>query len=216
MANNFKVWDENNTNVVNLDEFASDDSQRGTGFKPNTGASSSYVNSGLREATLVSAALMQMLEDNGVDISSLNFQSTLTNVVDALKSGLQTPIYRHNITMQCGYDSSSTASAYVRFSIDTTVKTPTTDKGTLFSLLKSNAFVDDVNVIRDTDCIGYLLDDGASNAIVRFGIGVDNSVVLTYLNANTSNKVTVAERKITWTTFKIFSITDNVVKYKGE
>ena len=41
---------------------------------------------------------------------------------------------------------------------------------------------------------------------------IKDSRVLTYLNANTSNKVITAERKIAWTAFKIFDMTDNVVK----
>ena len=212
MPTNFKVWDENNRNTVSSEDFKSSESQRGKGFEPNTPASSSYVNSGLREGTLVVSALMEYFDSIGIDVSGVDFRSTMSDVVNILKSGLQAPVYRHNVTMQCGYDSDSTALAYIRFSIDTTVQTAITNKTMLLSLLKSNAFVDDTNVIRDIDCIGYLLDNGVSNAIVRFGIGVDNSAVLTYLNVNASNKVITAERKIAWTAFKVFSMTDNVVK----
>ena len=80
MATKFKVWIDSpieGTNIQSYSDFSSD-SQRTSGFSVGSVASSIRVNSALRQANLVSVALMSAMLPN----SSLD----LTSKVDALVS----------------------------------------------------------------------------------------------------------------------------------
>lgn len=62
MSTKFKVWIDNpnpGTNIQSYEDF-SGDTQRETGFSVGTVASSIRVNSALRQASLVSAAMMEV------------------------------------------------------------------------------------------------------------------------------------------------------------
>jgi len=70
-----------NTNVYNYDNFNGINSQSKNGFQSGNIISSTYVNSALRQANLVIAALMECTGNNTLD---------LTSSVNDVKSALQT------------------------------------------------------------------------------------------------------------------------------
>ena len=77
----FNVWIDtpitgDNGNVLSADAFNDTNNQRANGFRAGTGASSVYVNSGLRQANLVVAALMNIIDTN----STYDLTSSVTNV----------------------------------------------------------------------------------------------------------------------------------------
>lgn len=90
MANNFKNWIDTpvaGTNVLSQANFASD-TQRVNGFKAGDPASAIRVNTGLRQANLVAASLMEAIQVAGVDISSLTHLSTISDVQAKITAGL--------------------------------------------------------------------------------------------------------------------------------
>lgn len=127
MANNFKVWVNSPTdqNTVTVEAFTSEDNsnQRKVGFKSGDAASSSYVNSGLREGTLVATALMQLVEDAGIDTSSVNFRSTV-DAVKALLNQRFPKLYRHNVVFGI---TSGSSEYWVRFNVISSTATPLTE-----------------------------------------------------------------------------------------
>lgn len=78
----FKVWiDDSNvtsTNLLSESDFDSN-SDRASGFKSGSAASAKNVNSAIRQANLISVALMQSM-----GITSLNLKSTVTEVKTAI------------------------------------------------------------------------------------------------------------------------------------
>lgn len=92
MANNFKNWIDTpvaETNVLSQANFASD-TQRANGFKAGDPASAIRVNTGLRQANLVAASLMEAIQVAGVDISSLTHLSAISDVQAKITAGLNT------------------------------------------------------------------------------------------------------------------------------
>lgn len=81
----FYVWDENNVNIQNSTDFLNDN-QRRNGFASGTPASSSRTNTALRQATLITAAFMEVLT-NFNDNSALTVQSSINDVKQAIYSG---------------------------------------------------------------------------------------------------------------------------------
>lgn len=84
MSNKFKPWIDSavpDTNTQSSAAFDAD-AQRATGFKSGDAASSIRVNSALRQANLVAAALMNAIAPS----STLDLNSTLTDVVNEIKS----------------------------------------------------------------------------------------------------------------------------------
>ena len=93
---NFKIWIDdgkvNDTNTVNKNDFlTSSNSERVLGFKPGTPSSSSYVNTALRQANLVTCALMEEIlgENTSLDFSS-NVADVKTVINDYLTNKLTT------------------------------------------------------------------------------------------------------------------------------
>lgn len=80
----FKVWidDDNITdkNILSADTYSAD-VERKKGFQPNTVASSSRANSGLRQANLVACALMEQVVGND---ETLNLKSSVNDVKTAI------------------------------------------------------------------------------------------------------------------------------------
>ncbi len=88
MANNFKPWvDDANIsgNVQSRNEF-SNDAQRKSGFQANQPASAVRINTALRQANLVSAALMEFVDSVKALPSTLGLESTVTQVKNAFKN----------------------------------------------------------------------------------------------------------------------------------
>lgn len=88
MANNFKPWvDDANIsgNVQSRNEF-SNDAQRKSGFQANQPASAVRINTALRQANLVSAALMEFVDSVKSLPSTLDVQSSVTQVKNAFKN----------------------------------------------------------------------------------------------------------------------------------
>lgn len=81
---NFKIWIDNpigGTNVVVPETFA-DDVQRQNGFKAGTGASSILVNTGMRQSTLITAALMETIGESADNLSVLSTLDDVKNVIN--------------------------------------------------------------------------------------------------------------------------------------
>lgn len=71
MANNFKVWVDSGSSaaIMNSTTFA-EDSQRTNGFSSGSIISSQHVNSALRQSNLVIAALMDIINDSNLSLTS--------------------------------------------------------------------------------------------------------------------------------------------------
>lgn len=101
MANNFKNWIDTpvaGTNVLSQANFASD-TQRVNGFKAGDPASAIRVNTGLRQANLVAASLMEAIQVAGVDISSLTHLSTISDVQAKITAGLNNLVATNAVTL---------------------------------------------------------------------------------------------------------------------
>lgn len=93
MANNFKEWIDNSQistsgstqNIFDYGTFNDNNSQRYGGFKSGTLISSLYVNTALRQANLVVAALMDLVND-----SNLSLESNLNDVKNGISDYLTT------------------------------------------------------------------------------------------------------------------------------
>lgn len=83
----FYVWDENNVHLQSSTDFLNDD-QRKNGFASGTAASSSIMNTALRQATLITAALMEMLTIYNNN-SSLTVQSSINDVKQSILNGFK-------------------------------------------------------------------------------------------------------------------------------
>ena len=83
----FYVWDENNINIQNSSDFLNDN-QRKNGFTSGTTASSSRTNTALRQSTLITAALMEMLTSYK-DNSALTVRSSVNDVKQAILDGFK-------------------------------------------------------------------------------------------------------------------------------
>lgn len=83
----FYVWDENNINIQNSSDFLNDN-QRKNGFTSGTAASSSRTNTALRQSTLITAALMEMLTSYK-DNSALTVRSSINDVKLAILDGFK-------------------------------------------------------------------------------------------------------------------------------
>lgn len=90
MANNFKTWIDaptTNQNVQSLAVFEAD-GQRVDGFKAGDPASAIRINSALRQANVVVAALMQMCDEVKALPTTLSLLSTVTQVKTSIKSAI--------------------------------------------------------------------------------------------------------------------------------
>lgn len=90
MANKFKVWVDSpvaGQNTQAADVFNMD-TQRKNGFKAGDPASAIRVNSALRQANLVVAALMQMCDDIKTLPDTLSLLSTIADVKSAIKGAI--------------------------------------------------------------------------------------------------------------------------------
>ena len=84
MATKFKVWVDSpsaGTNVQSMSDFSSD-SQRQNGFAAGNAASAIRVNTALREATLITTAIMDTIAPN----SNVDVTSTVAQVKSAIAS----------------------------------------------------------------------------------------------------------------------------------
>lgn len=96
MATKFKVWIDNpaeGTNVQSYSDFVSD-TQRSVGFSVGNVASSIRVNSALRQANLVTAALMDVLLPN----SSLDLTSSVNEVSEEISEVFDNLATQQDIT----------------------------------------------------------------------------------------------------------------------
>ena len=84
MPSNFKVFSESGTNICNDIEWSTD-SERDTGFVKNTVASSKSVNTALKSATLVTAAIMQAV--SVAQTEQVGLESTVSEVPSYIQNG---------------------------------------------------------------------------------------------------------------------------------
>ena len=91
MASKYIPWLDDSqalANAFNYDDFAAglpSGSQRSQGFQPGTVASAKCVNTALRQANLVAAALMDVVDPNG----KTNLQSKRADVATVILNGLR-------------------------------------------------------------------------------------------------------------------------------
>lgn len=96
MATKFKVWIDNptqGTNVQSYSDFVSD-TQRSSGFSVGNVASSIRVNSALRQANLVTAALMDALLPN----SELDLTSSVADLTDEISDVIDNFATKQDVT----------------------------------------------------------------------------------------------------------------------
>lgn len=94
MASNFQVWIDSATddNTMSSADLSSD-SQRANGFQPSQPASSKRVNSMLRQSSLVSAALMDIIDPTGTTTlrsSKSDVETLMTNYFESISSNIVT------------------------------------------------------------------------------------------------------------------------------
>lgn len=162
---NFKVWDENNNNVVSTSDFEDPTSQRGTGFVANSAASSSYVNSGLREGTLFATAFMQMIEDAGIDTSSANFASAVSTIQGLIENyiNVKTKLYRHIFSLRTVISSTD---AYAYFEVISRNSESIIGSGSVNSKLENlSTLIPQYSSVMPIN--GYILKEG-NNSEKRF------------------------------------------------
>ena len=87
MANNFKIFGENTSNIL-TDAAFNTSAERQNGFQPNTTASSKSVNTALRESTLGVTALMNVILNSNNTSVNIGPNSTLNDVVNFITLGL--------------------------------------------------------------------------------------------------------------------------------
>lgn len=87
MANNFKIFGENTSNIL-TDAAFNTSTERQNGFQPNTTASSKSVNTALRESTLGVTALMNAILNSNNTSVNIGPNSTLNDVVNFITLGL--------------------------------------------------------------------------------------------------------------------------------
>lgn len=87
MANNFKIFGENTSNIL-TDAAFNTSTERQNGFQPNTTASSKSVNTALRESTLGVTALMNAILNSNNSSVNVGPNSTLNDVVNFITLGL--------------------------------------------------------------------------------------------------------------------------------
>lgn len=105
MANKFIPWIdevEPGTTTQEQSVFA-DDSQRLNGFIAGNPASAIRVNSALRQANVVVAALMQ-LADELVTLPDLDLNSTVANITAALKASIITPLTTRLTNLETSFE----------------------------------------------------------------------------------------------------------------
>ena len=169
----FKVWIDSpivNSNVKDVDDFNDADSsktQRVGGFQAGTPISSQYVNSALRQSTLVTSALMDLTGDTSLDY---------TSTTDAVKNKLQSYL-EEKITGSSVY-----SSTYAQYS------SSDTSKGTIEERLTNLGFKQGNIVNSSGDVVGTVTRQGnyviakitknisvASNTFVYFNITSSSS-----------------------------------------
>ncbi len=141
----FKVWIDSpivNSNVKDVDDFNDADSsktQRVGGFQAGTPISSQYVNSALRQSTLVTSALMDLTGDTSLDY---------TSTTDAVKNKLQSYL-EEKITGSSVY-----SSTYAQYS------SSDTSKGTIEERLTNLGFKQGNIVDSSGDVVGTVTRQG--------------------------------------------------------
>lgn len=127
MASNFKPWVDNPTagqEVLSSQAFIDDD-ERINGFKAGKKASSQRVNSGLRQANLVVAALMSYFDSVVALPEGLSLMSTSQNVQTAIKASIDK---KHADTLSSAQSYTNAAENRVNTKITTTNNTVTANK----------------------------------------------------------------------------------------
>lgn len=87
MANKFKVFGENTSNIYTDDEF-NVNQERLTGFQPNTPASSKLMNCILREATLACYSLVQICTNTSTFGLTMGPNTSINNSISFITTGL--------------------------------------------------------------------------------------------------------------------------------
>ena len=149
MANNFKEWIDSSQisttgatqNIFDAATFNDNNSQRYDGFKSGTLISSLYVNTALRQANLVIAALMDLVNDSALDLtSSLNDVKTgLSNYLTTLNVASATKAtedednnnIKNTYAKQNGTYNTLNVGSAQRIAFTTTAPTASPDAGTL-------------------------------------------------------------------------------------
>ena len=84
MANNYKLWCENTNSTMDYTTYVND-TQRQNGFQGGTPASSTRVNTALRQSSLITCALMNVLAP---DDTTTNFRSSVSDVQTLINNSL--------------------------------------------------------------------------------------------------------------------------------
>ena len=196
MANKFKVWvDSPGSVIMDATTFATD-TQRTSGFQAGQAASALRVNSALRQANLVVAALMGLVDNDNLDL-----KSSVTDVSQGINTWLTNKITNTTVTNASNVSSkiNNKNISEIFESDGTTVKNATT------SVNATN-----VNIISDST---------VGNNVIKFqiGSGTYNKTINNVQNADNATKAINANRAIVnnpqqaamLTTYSGFSFNEN-------
>lgn len=127
MASNFKTWVDSPTagqEVLSAEAFATD-KERTNGFVRGTKASSQLVNSGLRQANVVVAALMSYFDSVVTLPAGLSLMSTVNAVQSAIAASINK---KHSDTLALAQSYTNAAEARVNTKIGNTDSTVASNK----------------------------------------------------------------------------------------
>ena len=196
MANKFKVWVDSPGSVIQDAATFATDAQRSGGFQAGQAASALRVNSALRQANLVAAALMGL-----VDNSNLDLKSSVTDVSQGINTWLTNKITNTTVT-----NASNVSSKINNKNLTEIFESDgTTVKNAITSVNATN-----VNIISDST---------VGNNVIKFqiGSGTYNKTINNVQNADSATKAINANRAIVnnpqqaseLTTYSGFSFNEN-------
>lgn len=216
MANKFKIWDENRTNIQTYSEFDAEP-QRQAGFTSGLQISSRIMNTALRQANLVVCALMNVIAPNDQTVDVNSSVNDVQQLIDTYLNGLgRTITLNGSVNTAPTFYAPTTAGTAGRFLMSNgSNQAPTWVDGsglTKIQIASTSTGSDNKTVIRLSQQISY---NFADNCDVKLTFYLQNS------NGNQNGGITVNGRAtkktvngtakliLTFETFGGSSIDDN-------
>lgn len=168
MANFYPWIDVANDNVMSVADFAND-SQRKSGFQAGQAASSTRVNSALRQANLFVAALANVILVNN---TTLNLTSSLDEVTNALKNA-----FPFNLPIKVGGNGSMMSTAHTNVLLSNVVCSFVYGGGNAVGTSYSACFGKGNNLVADGEGMLFMLGENLNNNSVshaKFVTGYNN------------------------------------------
>ena len=183
MANRFILWAENGTNIQSYTEFLNDD-QRQAGFQSGTPASSSRVNTALRQANLVSAALMNALMPSD---NTLDFTKDLETVTNAINTSLNTRITNTVVNNSANAENATNATNVVTDGNDKRQLTLNSDN--TLTINSNQQYASDVNVVtyHDHD-VNKVVASNAGFVTLALNVHTKADIFISFIDSDSSHQ----------------------------